>query len=278
MNKTYLIELQPLSTFYFGSERNFEGGQSYFARSLQFPQQTTLLGALRFKLLQSRDLLDSSGQIVDYSRAESLIGPNSFTADKCAEPKDYGVIKGLSHLFLMRGDEIFCAGNLDYHCTFVRDEEGRSFIDGARRFIPALKGYDPKNPDRPRMVSSKGNSVLNDDIFLEVEQVGNRKAKPRFLTTASRSPDDDEKGFYKQIFYRFAKPSMPGEFPWRFAFLAMMEEADGDQLARYTSGQQHVTPIGGERSPFNFEVCECPAELLAQFSTRIYYSTSQSSE
>ena len=115
MKPLYLIRLKPLSSFYFGSERNFQDGESYLARSLRFPQQTTLLGVLRYKLLQAYGLLDSH----NYGRAagndaEKYIGPESFSANQHAGEED-GAIISILPLFLMKRDELFYPGNMDLY-------------------------------------------------------------------------------------------------------------------------------------------------------------------
>ena len=53
-----LIQLAPLSDFFFGGEATFGQGQNqhYFVRSNPWPQQTTLLGMLRYELLKSAPL------------------------------------------------------------------------------------------------------------------------------------------------------------------------------------------------------------------------------
>ena len=72
MSKTYLVTLKPIDKFFFGGDMTFaipEGNKerkeanrsfsSYIIRSMPFPQQTSLLGMLRFLLLRKR----SSGSL-----------------------------------------------------------------------------------------------------------------------------------------------------------------------------------------------------------------------
>ena len=268
MSNTYLIRLQPLSSFYFGSEKNFQGGESYLAHSLQFPQQTTLLGVLRYKLLQAHGLLDpgNHGKAVTDMRALTLIGPTSFNATACAAPKDFGIINGLSHLFLMKGDEIFYPGNMDRHYTFVKIEESAvSIMDRQRPFIPLLREYDAKNPEPACMLSNKGAEIKNEDIFAEVSQVGSFKTKRRFHNR-SVSDEEEEKGFYKQISYCFRDRGL------RFAFLANLEETAAQTLIGYVNNGGRQTPIGGERSPFNFQIEKCDERFLS-IPTNAMYDT-----
>ncbi|MEW6654461.1 MAG: CRISPR-associated protein Cmr3, partial [Bacteroidota bacterium] len=60
MNKFYLITFTPLGRFYFGSANSW--GESFYATSLKFPTQTTILGCLRRTMLKQKGLLDNSGR------------------------------------------------------------------------------------------------------------------------------------------------------------------------------------------------------------------------
>ena len=56
MNTQYNVSVRliPLEHYFFGDEnRNADGVEKYYQRSLQMPQQTTVLGAMRFLLLQT---------------------------------------------------------------------------------------------------------------------------------------------------------------------------------------------------------------------------------
>lgn len=273
MSKPFLVTLQPLSSFYFGSERNFQGGQSYYARSLRFPQQTTLLGVLRYKLLDAYGLItaDNYGKTITDMRSLDLIGPRSFSAEDCSTPKNYGVIKGLSHLFLMHGNEIFYPGNLDYQYTFARVEKPAgtiSITDRKRPFIPTLTGYDPKNPEPEQLTSNTGARIELDKIFAEAAQVGILKTKRWFGSRRATSIGEPERGFYKQVCYQFRDRA------WQFAFLAHMDEAAALTLMEFTKGVGRLTHIGGERSPFNFTIGEPSPELISAFTSSAFYSTS----
>ena len=49
----YKIDLKPIGTFFFGSDKKFGEGDevNYFAQSSLFPQQTSILGMLRKEIL-----------------------------------------------------------------------------------------------------------------------------------------------------------------------------------------------------------------------------------
>ena len=59
MTDTYLIKLRPLTHYYFGGEQGLGSGDSrnYLVKSRLWPQQTTLLGLVRYVILREQGLL-----------------------------------------------------------------------------------------------------------------------------------------------------------------------------------------------------------------------------
>ena len=119
MNR-YLIRFTPMESYFFGNERglNYPGSMSqyqnlYFVRGENTPLQTTLLGALRFMLLQKHgrkpdDFSKLKGKEevekdkqngLDSVNEEELIGKNSFNPEN-KQDQSFGVIKKLSPVFL----------------------------------------------------------------------------------------------------------------------------------------------------------------------------------
>ena len=97
MSKQYLIKLKPIDKFFFGGEMtfSFDGDDSEYAsyviKSNYFPQQTSLLGMLRFLILRNSPYFENghikSGCI---KHVEDLIGEKSFSIK---EKRTYGVIE-----------------------------------------------------------------------------------------------------------------------------------------------------------------------------------------
>ncbi|MEG8947978.1 type III-B CRISPR module-associated Cmr3 family protein [Rosettibacter firmus] len=56
MSIPHLITFKPAGKFYFGTSQSF--GESFYAKSLMFPSQTTILGTLRAKILGEHNKLD----------------------------------------------------------------------------------------------------------------------------------------------------------------------------------------------------------------------------
>ena len=106
----YQITLTPIDRFFFGGDMTFQVGKdekddfnerysSYIIRSLMYPQQTSLLGMLRFLILRNAgEDVFKDGKIVDKSKAKALIGGKSFSVNSGHEENDFGMIKSLTHI------------------------------------------------------------------------------------------------------------------------------------------------------------------------------------
>lgn len=101
---TYLVRLTPQEPYFFGNEKclafddgNPRGQMSnrYYIKSERIPLQTTLLGVMRYVFLPEKK----------YNSAvkEVYIGKESFKIESDAQ--DFGVIQGISPLFLLKGNE-----------------------------------------------------------------------------------------------------------------------------------------------------------------------------
>lgn len=82
MSKKYKITLTPVDKFFFGGDMTFQVGtnekdsfneqfSSYIIRSAMFPQQTSLLGMLRFLILRnSGEEIFKDGRITDTGKGK----------------------------------------------------------------------------------------------------------------------------------------------------------------------------------------------------------------
>ena len=99
----YLIKMTPLNTYFFGGEKTFtsaKGETNYFARSNRWPQQTTVLGMLRYLI----------GKSVEPEFDSAKIGSHSFIVG--ASDNTFGFIDKLSPAFLVndKGNYLLEAG------------------------------------------------------------------------------------------------------------------------------------------------------------------------
>ena len=106
----YLVTFRPLEPYTFGTDQTFAypsgektGKESYFVLSGTVPAQTTILGALRYLVLQKKGLLRTDFHYPDLSEVEAAIGPKSFRFD-AATPQSFGAIHSVSPLFLLRAE------------------------------------------------------------------------------------------------------------------------------------------------------------------------------
>jgi len=194
----YLIKLTPLNPFFFGGGVTFgkkgdkERG-TYLVKSRHFPQQSTILGMVRKELLIQKGFLTTKvrGEWVDerYKKeAKRFVGEGKFEFD---EKQDFGVLKSISPIFLMKGDE-----------KFIKkvDIDSYNYRDGL------LEGYNPKKNIYDNFISiSSGEKKSTNDIFKSIEQIGNSKfdnENSLFKKTSYLLNDDFYFAFYMDCDYR----------------------------------------------------------------------------
>ncbi len=101
----YNIILKPLSPFFWGTEQVSELGnkRSYYLQSALYPQQTAILGMLRYQALAQYGLLSAPGSNRPLE-GKNLIGESSFTNQNT---DGYGAIQQLSPVQLQKGESVF---------------------------------------------------------------------------------------------------------------------------------------------------------------------------
>ncbi|RYC70035.1 type III-B CRISPR module-associated Cmr3 family protein [Spirosoma sordidisoli] len=255
----YLFRLKPVDTFFFGGERSFgyDGANAqagvnanYFVKSNYYPQQTTLLGVLRYKLLEAKGWLATGGRPVP-DKSNEWIGRHSFKNND-REDKSYGHIHGLSPLFWLHQDTSYLMAPFDWGISWQWQTRGGSTFLGQaiQSNLPkAVKGYDPKKGIARQLINRHGNTCLLDSVYVPQTQEGILKLDKR---------TEDEQGFYKQTYYRFATPD------WSFAFVAYLADEAADTLTPHLLTNGWAT-VGGEGRPFRLtmEPVLNVADLLA---------------
>ena len=240
----YLVKFQPVDMFFFGQETKYRPKKKdgkiifeadYFQKSAFFPQQTTVLGALRYLLLQKHGQIP----IRDQATAEKLIGPESFNASQSGQ-QDFGIIKRISPVYLAVDEHFYMPAPKDI-CK--REKEGniveaeKMNFDFENNRLPVIDNYSPKEGLFDGMVRLTSFDVLNytktdenkyDYVFVEVEKVGINKKQ-------------SEDAFYKQI---SCKPNQGKNI----AFVVEAEiEEDGLENEVF-----HI-PVGAEKHTFRVE-------------------------
>lgn len=261
---TYLVKLTPLEKFFFGQKHKFNEDDSvnYYLRSARFPQQTALLGLLRYQYLQHADTgIYENNKIVNWREADALVGPFSFNPQANNE---FGQIQSLSPVFLMdtQGGE---DGSIRYFPIGKRYQE----VKGEYKPLEldeqgeCLNGYSPKKELPQMWASAKSITPISEDEFFGVDcRVGVRAEKWK-----KDKEKPNEHGFFYQEFGRFknerctahTKLEECGEEPEK----CVKEPYRSLSFAfYYTSSEKNNLPasevvfLGGERQPFLMEVEE----------------------
>lgn len=199
--KKYLLRIRPLEPFTFGGENGFSFEEigykgTYFMDSKMTPEQTTVIGLIRYLMLQSEGLLKTS---FSYSSEEkkkmaAVCGAETFSFQPERE-QSFGYIKELSPLFLLDEEENIYIRNP--FCNIVRNTDrgfGEAFRpmklsaqfacsmgDDFRFPIAGKEGYQGKNGYGCGYICISGKKLEKErlkpeDYFFRTKVItGNRK-------------------------------------------------------------------------------------------------------
>lgn len=257
----YVITLTPVDKFFFGGDMTFQVGnnekdefnkkyKSYIIQSSMFPQQTSLLGMMRFLILRNAgENVFKDGHIVekDKSTAKELIGAQSFSVNENHVENDFGNIKSLSHVRVRRivGDSY---ADLEFKPLF-RDLDLKTVLveTGIHNFgevcLPMIDKdeYNAKN-GLCSCLSDGTKDYSLEEIFKEDRRIG----IDRIIKTGKTEKDS----LFKQISYRFSKDA-------QYCFAFDVEVDDRIPLESY-SGQ--LVTVGGDNSQFVIGISKKPRE------------------
>lgn len=260
----YLITFKPVDTFFFGQEnkyrkkRNIKGKDVYEAEYYQvssyFPQQTTVLGMLRyFVLLQNNQV-----PIKNKTEAIDLIGECSFNLNGTG--LNFGKIKSLSPVFIIHNNKKYMPNPLDLILKSKNKSNSKSEkqieplkykektlktnLQNQESQILYFSEYDEKEGLSRFLLNMKDQEDYlvydkeeNKDkyVFEKVEKVGITK-------------DQDKKGYYKQVLYKFKDTDTS------FACI-------GDLDMNLDASKKYKAFLGAEKSLFEIEFKECKDEF-----------------
>lgn len=236
---TYFITLEPLEPFFFGMEKLGESGNKndYYQKSSYYPQQTAILGMLRYIL----------GDMNEQAFTSILIGEKSFDAI-CKRKANYGVIDSISPVFIVRGSEKYIDSAFDESFK-IKFEEREVFLNNVRKkYIPIIevgkegKSYDAKKGIDKKLKSSTGESIPlsfnrgkeDKGVFSVQVKEGNQK---------SRDGKSHDAGYFK---YEYVSMNDA-----HFGFYATFSDNDFIEI-----GLSRIVFLGGNRSPFRLTVVE----------------------
>ena len=241
----YQITLTPVDKFFFGGDMTFQVGtdtefneqfSSYIIRSSMFPQQTSLLGMLRFLILRNDSNSFKNGQIANKTEAKKLIGERSFTVNEDHHENAFGLIKGISHVRIRRtlnGE----ASDLEFAPLMGELAfQGASYgtYNLADICIPALskQEYDAKKGLSAKLTD--GTDLIDlENVFVEDRRIG--------IDRNIKTGKVEESALFKQISYRFNNEKA------RYCFVF---EATVDDALNFESYSGQLVSIGGDNSQF----------------------------
>ncbi|OWP32132.1 type III-B CRISPR module-associated protein Cmr3 [Porphyromonas gingivalis] len=281
---TYLIKLTPLDKFFFGQKKTFgDDNANYFVYSSHFPQQTTLLGLLRYQLLQiAGEDVFKDNKIQDTNKAAKLIGEQSFSPF-VKDKLQFGIIQSLSPVFIIdkkKNDE----GKEEYFLPvgkrFQKKKEKAPYsllhLSCEDECPPIFDEYKPKKGLASCWLSSKSHTLLNEeDFFTKDERIGIRK-------DYEGATNDD--AFFCQRYYRFKnfkkvvedeEAKVCKQPPVRvhdFCFATVLET---EKAIEHEKLNGRIVYLGGERQPFLMDLMEVSEET---FKLTIESSTLTSDE
>ncbi|RMG18372.1 MAG: hypothetical protein D6730_22925 [Bacteroidetes bacterium] len=272
---THFIKLTPLEQFCFGGESfaSKEEKVFYFQRSREFPQQTSLLGLLRYQLLLQNGMLEfRNGRETlrrqSNGKAGLLVGSRGFDPLPEYCPANFGVISQLSpvfithkshrHLLPFPGVKAWAEKNMQNHQpVFELSRQGKACLMGDvtladARPLSLLHHYSPKlGFEHGFRDSDSGEFVCHKEVFVEnmEPQIGIFKAHTLDHRRKAGSPEQE--GFFKIQYQRL----QPG-----YAFGLYVQLSDS---ASFSS--QPMVMFGKERSPFQMEVQELKTDERTPF-------------
>ena len=272
MSKRYLIKLTPTGKYFFGGDIKFSvenndkkdnkeknnSKSSYIVESAQMPQQTSLLGMMRFLLLSNNEeLFDiDKNKIKDNAseKVKQLIGEKSFSVNDQSEENKFGKIKSLGPCFIYHNGKCYSKSPLDKSLSVDFDNIQKAVVNGIGVEIPSLKktngelytGKDYLDTCFVAVDNIEGSDFIEED-----------KENPIFKKDTRIGIDKNYEGktqdgaFYKQISYRLRKDCA-------FAFEV---EVDVDIDLKKYNGK--LVKLGADSSMFIFKAEEKqPYEII----------------
>ena len=214
----YLIKLTPLNSFFFSRENKYRKKlkkdeenklvtvteADYFQKSTYFPQQTTLLGMLRYYVLFKNNQIP----ITNVEKSKELIGETSFNISKGGN--NFGKIKNLSAVFVTdENNNFFFKNPNDF---ILKDNELPGYLHKTKaNFKTTLsddmlffENYKEKEGLSDFLVNTEDN-ILPFDFDKETAKNGVFVKKERIGIKKQEKGQTHENAFYKQTFYSLGK-------------------------------------------------------------------------
>lgn len=237
----YLITLKPLGNYFFGGATTFNNKDrvtgkeqsNYLVRSRKYPQQTTLLGVLRYALLKQYGLLGKDRNLWDDN-----IGKQSFNGIhkglNQTEVSSWGYINKISPLMLLSDNLTYSIQGYDEGEKKIAPHQLNAvFKEKETRAFYNFKNYDPKEGRAVIWKAKDAKAQKEPDIFKESFRVGIKK---------DYNGGSNNEAFYKQFFYRLVPD-------FKFAFYLNASHS----IKPYKT----ILQAGADQSLFHYEISAC---------------------
>lgn len=252
----YIVSLTPLGKYFFGGDMTFkvsdrndynERYSSYVIQSGQFPQQTSLLGMIRFLLLSnSSEAFDTVNQkIISTEKARKIIGSQGFVITQDYMSNNFEKIKNISPCFLEMSVNkgswiVLLLAPKDYGYGISFAPTVKVSFNGRQGDAPILTGYNPKE--------WKEDSYLGNNMCIKASEIFIEDARIGIDKKYNGKTEKDDSSYYKQICYRLGNGQQNRKF--RFAFEIEVDDSINLAAVPY---QHSIVNIGGDSSQFIFE-------------------------
>lgn len=263
MSKLYFVKLKPMGKFFFGGDMRFEVNgkeeefSSYIIESSMMPQQTSLLGMMRFLLLSNdENLFDVKENVIKSGKMKAVsekIGERSFSVNPDGAMNSFGDILSLGPCCLYGNNECYYRASADDAFSSFGWTGVKAMINGKEVEIPELKIMKENKEELYTgkvELSPCFKSFTTGEVEKEEEWDENGEAIGLFIKDSRIGIDKDydgkkkTKAFYKQISYRLKDG---------FCFAFEVEVNDGIKLEEF-NGQ--IVKLGADASSFVFEAEE----------------------
>lgn len=247
----YLVKLLPLGKFFFGGDMTFKVNDketafsSYIIHSFMMPQQTSILGMMRFLILSNNaETFDRKGNCIkSIDKANVLIGEKGFEVDLSSHSlKNYQSIQKIGLCFLQDTykHKSFFRGAKDLDLQIQKENMVDATINMMSVRIPKIdiqkekeiQPFTGKDYLNNYYISLDGEKLKEGDLFIEDTRIGINK---------SYTGKTENNAFYKQVSYRLKK---------NFCFAFEIEVSDSIDLTAYN---KQVVKLGADDSSFVFE-------------------------
>lgn len=243
---TYKIRLTPVDWYFFGGETTFgqeDKSQNYYAKSNLLPQETALLGMLRYQLLKLNKLLPITA--VNKESVNKTIGANSFNYEnKNKQGEGFGAIKSISPVFLGKENTVYYKKPKHFGYDIDFDTHSRCCFTNVSENVKLLhiNGFLGKDYNSESWIPfddvSKAEGL--DTIFQSKTRIG--------IIAGTKNRLEQEKALYK-----IEMKKLKNNF--HFVFYVSLDKTKTKELP-----PESLVKLGAESSMFSMQAQEVDAQ------------------